>query len=91
MPENRENDFKRNNAFLLNDICARTPARGVMKSTIFVDPGHHYYILSKCEPCPGVEKNFFLRKTSILQFLPQHYLPIMVGIREIYNSLSLYL
>ena len=77
MPENRENDFKRNNAFLLNDICARTPARGVMKSTIFVDPGHHYYILSKCEPCPGVEKNFFLKKninfTIFTRKLPPHY------------------
>ena len=41
MPESRENDFKINNAFLLDDICAGTPCTGVMKSKIIVDPGHH--------------------------------------------------
>ena len=49
--------LKEKYAFLLNDICAITPATGVMKSTIFVDPGHHCYSL--CEHCPGVGKNIF--------------------------------
>ena len=42
MPGSREDDFKRKNAFPLYDIwqrsSAETPAQGVMKVTILVDP-----------------------------------------------------
>ena len=44
--------------------------------------GHHCYKLGLSDACPlpvlrlGVEKKMFLRNTSILQFLPQNYLPL---------------
>ena len=52
--------------YLYGHDPAQEPATGVVKCTILVDPGLHYYILSFCEPCLGVEKNIFLRNTSIL-------------------------
>ena len=55
-----------------------------------VDLDHHYYLLRLCEQCLGVKKNIFFRNTLILQFLPQNYFPIMVGVHKIHISLSLY-
>ena len=44
--------------------------------------GYHYYILSLCESCPGLEK----KNTSISKFLHQNYLPLW---GRACNSLSL--
>ena len=93
MPGSREEDFKRNNAFLLNDIwprpSTRTPATGVMKCTIFVDPGHHYCKLSLCEPCSRVEKNILLRNTSILQFYSKITSPLWWEFKNLQFLVSL--
>ena len=48
----------------------RTPAPGVMKFTIWVDPSHHYYILSLSDLCTGVKKIF----KEIMHF---HYMTYM--------------
>ena len=64
----------------------RIPVKGVMKCLFFLDPGHHYYKPRLCEPWPKVVKNIVWRNTSILQFYPQIYLPIMAGV----HNMSLY-
>ena len=50
--------------------------------------GHHYYTLSLCGPCFGVEKVFF-RNVSILHFLPQNYTPLSWGLGHLQILVSL--
>ena len=65
MPGSRQEDFKRNNAFLYMTHIAtpskRTPALGVMKITMLLDlylVMLNYYTLSWSDLCPRVQKIF---------------------------------
>ena len=49
-------------------------------------PVRHYYTRSVYEPCPGVDKNFYFRNTSIFHFLPKNYLPLGEGVMKFTSS-----
>ena len=78
----RDRDFKGNNAFSLYDSmtpCSstRTPAPGVMKFTILVDPSIviiTIHVSSLFDLCLGVEKNIF-KEIYTLHFLPNVIFP----------------
>ena len=69
-----------NNAFLLNDLYGHAPAQepcnGGHKTTIFIDSSHHYYIFSRCEPCPGVLKTIFEEINQFYIFYPKITSPL---------------
>ena len=65
MPESREEDFQRNNAFSRYDLYGQAPAQEPLprghEIYNFGRPslGHHYYILGLSDLCLGVEKKIF--------------------------------
>ena len=95
MPGSRAEDFKRNNAFSLNDLYGHAPAQEPLpRGQIIYNLGrpflgHQYYTLSLTEAGLGVEYKIFKEKHKFYTFYPQITSPWDGGGgHEIYNFLS---
>ena len=77
MPESREEDFKRTNAFLIYDLYGHAlaqeplPRGHVIYNFGRLFRGHHYYILGLSDLCLGVEKKIF---KEIMHFYRMTYM-----------------
>ena len=68
-----------------NELYGQAPAGHEIYKFSRLFLGHHYYIISFCEPCPGVEKVF----KKYINFTPKLF-PLSWGGHAIYNVMSLY-
>ena len=87
MLSSREEEFQRNNAFSLNNLHVymdmplhKNPSLGGLEIYNFVKlfSGHHYYILSLSELCPGGQKKDLKLIYKFLTWLLQIQMYVML-------------